>query len=241
MRIEIVFEDSDVAVVYKPAGLATQTAKVGQADAVSELKKYLAGQAPGQPYLGVIHRLDQPVEGLLVFAKNKKAAAVLTAQLRGDGEGLLHKRYYAVVCGKPTMEEGVLVDYLRRDGNGRAVIVEEKAAEAEPPKRAALRYQLLETTEDTSGEALSLLDITLETGRFHQIRAQMAHAGTPLLGDVKYGEERSLAISRRLGIKNVALCACELEFLHPVTRRRQHFRIQPRNEAFSFVPSSGRE
>ena len=113
MRTEILYEDEDVLVIHKPAGLPTQTAKVGQPDAVSELKNYLAKKSgsKGQPYLGIIHRLDQPVEGLLVFAKNKNAAAALTSQLQKKSEGL-NKQYQAIVCGKLPAEEGTLVDYL---------------------------------------------------------------------------------------------------------------------------------
>ena len=102
MKTQIVYEDNDIVVINKPAGLATQTARVGQPDVVSELKNYLRS-----PYLGIIHRLDQPVEGLLVFAKNKRAAAALSTQLQST-EGVLNKQYYAVFCGKPAAEKGRL-------------------------------------------------------------------------------------------------------------------------------------
>lgn len=240
MRVKIVFEDNNIIVINKPAGMATQTAKVGQADAVSELKNYLArqvsasGKAAGQPYLGVIHRLDQPVEGLLVFAKNKKAAAALTAQLTGNDAGLLNKQYYAVVCGKPSDKEGTLVDKIYKDAGGRAVIVEKgmPTKENEAAKRAVLHYGLLETVGE-AGEEISLLDISIETGRFHQIRAQMAHAGMPLLGDAKYGNERSISLSEKVGVRTVALCAYSLALKHPVTGNLQSFQIQPKGSAYS--------
>lgn len=97
--------------------------------------------------------------------------------------------------------------------------------------RAELEYEILQVRE---AEGLSLADIRLITGRFHQIRAQMAHAGTPLLGDMKYGSEASKALARGLGVRYVALCACSLEFRHPVSGKRMEFRIEPKNPAFSF-------
>ena len=111
MRCEILYEDETIIVIRKPAGLATQSAKVGEADVVSELKKYLAENGAKNPYIGVVHRLDQPVEGLLVFAKTKDAAAGLTKQLSA---GTLNKHYYALVCGKPGLSaaDGIAI---RRD------------------------------------------------------------------------------------------------------------------------------
>ena len=111
MKPRIIYQDDAIIVAYKPSGLATQTAKVGQADMVSELKKELAaqGKASGvkqSPYLGIIHRLDQPVEGLLVFAKTQKVAAVLSKQLSGR---TLNKQYFAVICGQVSAKEGELV------------------------------------------------------------------------------------------------------------------------------------
>lgn len=226
MKTEIVYEDKDILVARKPASLATQTAKVGQQDVVSELKNYLR-----QPYLGVIHRLDQPVEGLLVFAKNRDAAAGLTAQLQKQGEGgSLHKRYYAVLCGKPAENEGRFVDYLCKDESGKAIVAEDAALSG--AKRAVLSYHILRVLD--SPAELALADICLETGRFHQIRAQMAHHGYPLLGDGKYGDDRTGDLSKGLGVKNVALCACYLEFLHPVSSQNMSFRIEPRGRAFSY-------
>ena len=247
MRTEILYEDDDVLVVYKPAGLATQTASVGCQDVVSELKNYIrqtefrAGKnVQSVPYLGVIHRLDQPVEGLLVFAKNPKA----------------------VLYGCPVEASGELVDYLCKKG-GRAEIVEcrserqealdhdatgrtgkdrgteeaEKTRKKHPGKlirpdarKASLRYCILQTV---GASETALADIRLETGRFHQIRAQMAHSGMPLLGDLKYGNEESIEAGRRLNVRNVALCAYRLEFVHPATGRKMDFHISPKGEVFS--------
>lgn len=332
MKTEIIYEDANILVCYKPAGLPVQTAKVGQMDMVSELKNYLHSA-----YLGIIHRLDQPVEGLLVFAKDTKSAAKLSAYLQ---KGTLNKQYYGVICGKPSAPGRELVDYLKKEKD-RAVVVTEayqeaksgntdrrnpggtknkmnaasnavstrnKANAASNPdctknktnaasktvsrrndqaaiensvQQAVLQYQVMknryfqeeqyqapfnivstagaikdlncveaqrqeqealpvgrtekvENPED-KGVALSLLDIHIDTGRFHQIRAQLSHAGMPLLGDSKYGNEESLLVSRQLAVRNVALCAYKIEFLHPVTGERKVFEIAPKGKIFSQV------
>lgn len=244
MRTSIQYEDKDILVVYKPAGLATQTAKVGQADVVSELKNYLKGG-----YVGVVHRLDQPVEGLLVFAKTKVAAASLTAQL---SKGILNKHYYAVICGQPTVPEGELVDYLTKTSDNRAQVTEPGG----DAKKAVLSYKILESIVETDcfiskrsldadssdmalsdidskNMVISLADIHIETGRFHQIRAQMSHAGFPLLGDQKYDTNVSNQLSKALNVRNVALCACELTLEHPTTHKKMHFKARPEGIIFS--------
>lgn len=230
MKTKIIFEDRDLLVVQKPAGFATQTAKVGQQDVVSELKNYLAS-----PYLGIIHRLDQPVEGLLVFAKNKGTAAALASQLGGSAESeLLNKRYYGVFCGKAAEKSGKLVNDLYKNSGGKVVVTEPAQGRGDSrSKRAVLQYDVLRETE-VQGVTLSLADIRIDTGRFHQIRAQMAHAGMGLLGDMKYGEATGQAISAQLGVRHVALCAYRLEFFHPATKQRKCFQIKPQGEVFSF-------
>ena len=224
MRTKIIYEDNHIIIVHKPAGLATQTSHIGQQDVASELKNYLAkiGQSVDgkrtseQPYLGIIHRLDQPVEGLLVFAKTKEAAAKLTKQLSA---GTLNKQYYAVICGKPSEISGRLVDYLAKEGNsGR--IGQPEEAEA---KQAILQYRI---TKEINQDC-SLADIYIETGRFHQIRLQMSHAGCPILGDLKYGSQESIELSRKYGIKNVALYAYSIQLQHPITGKKLEFSFQP--------------
>lgn len=230
MKTKIIYEDAHIIVAHKPAGLATQTAKVGQADMVSELKNHLASTRKGQaPYVGVVHRLDQPVEGLLVFGKNKQATAVLTKQL---GQGTLNKQYYAVICGKPSEDSGELVDYLYKDvvKEGKALVVTGQQEQYPDAKRAVLQYQIIK--ELSTDPAVCMADIHIDTGRFHQIRAQMAHAGFPLLGDSKYGTEESCAVSCERGIRNVALCAYSLELLHPTTGKKLSFKVEPENKAF---------
>lgn len=229
MRTRIIYEDAHVIVAYKPAGLATQTAKIGQADMVSELKNYLSAAQKGKTsYLGVIHRLDQPVEGLLVFAKSKQAAAGLTKQLT---QGTLNKHYYAVICGNPSVQEGKLVDYLYKDAAGKAQVVTGQQEQYPEAKKAVLQYRVVKNL--STEKPVFLADIHIDTGRFHQIRSQMAHAGMPLLGDSKYGTEESLAYSGEWGIRNVALCAYSVEFSHPVTGKKLSFQVEPEGKAFT--------
>lgn len=246
MQTQIVYEDEAVLVIRKPAGLATESAGIGQKDVVSELKNYVAKKNPGKmPYLGVVHRLDQPVEGLLVFAKTKKVAENLTAQL---GKGTLKKEYLAVVCGKVPENTGRLVDYLakekgmavvrdtadaqaKKDADGQAEkdadVQAEKAADPQA-KKAVLTY-----TKKAETKELTLLAVQIETGRFHQIRAQLSHAGFPILGDEKYGSEESKELSREKKIRFTALCAASLSFRHPVTGKTMAFTQTPQNPAFA--------
>lgn len=238
MQIQIVYEDEAVLVIRKPAGLATESAGIGRKDVVSELKNYVAKKNPGKmPYLGIVHRLDQPVEGLLVFAKTKKAAENLTAQL---GKGTLKKEYLAVVCGKVPENTGRLVDYLAKE-KGMAVVknaadaktekdVDAQAEKAADPqaKKAVLTY-----TKKAETEKFTLLAVQIETGRFHQIRAQLSHAGFPILGDEKYGSEESKELSREKKIRFTALCAASLSFRHPVTGKTMVFTQAPQNPAFA--------
>lgn len=246
MQTQIVYEDEAVLVIRKPAGLATESAGIGQKDVVSELKNYVAKKNPGKmPYLGVVHRIDQPVEGLLVFAKTKKAAENLTAQL---GKGTLKKEYLAVVCGKVPENTGRLVDYLAKE-KGMAVVKDaadaqsEKDADAQAKKDADVQAEkaadpqakkaVLTYTKKAETEELTLLAVQIETGRFHQIRAQLSHAGFPILGDEKYGSEESKELSREKKIRFTALCAASLSFRHPVTGKTMAFTQAPQNPAFA--------
>lgn len=237
-KVEIIYEDADILVCHKPAGLATETARVGQPDVVSQLKNELSRRQTKSdarlPYLGVVHRLDQPVEGLLVFGRTKKAAAALSAQL---GSGALNKRYRAVVCGRLSPGEGEMVNYLYKGAGNSAVVVTKEQAAQNKAKKAVLYYSVEREKHVGEGtfhgdESLSLVDIRIDTGRFHQIRAQMAHAGHPLLGDQKYGDERSQELSRRLEVRSVALCAYELKFLHPVKGTACRFHVEPAGRIF---------
>lgn len=246
MQTQIVYEDEAVLVIRKPAGLATESAGIGQKDVVSELKNYVAKKNPGKmPYLGVVHRLDQPVEGLLVFAKTKKAAEDLTTQL---GKGTLKKEYLAVVCGKVPENTGRLVDYLAKE-KGMAVVkdaadaqikdaadVQVKDAADARVKQAAYpqaKKAVLTYTKKAETEKFTLLAVQIETGRFHQIRAQLSHAGFPILGDEKYGSEESKELSREKKIRFTALCAASLSFRHPVTGKFMAFTQAPQNPAFA--------
>lgn len=218
----ILHEDGEILVVHKPAGIATETARVGQADVVSELKNYRARKGE-DAYIGVVHRLDQPVEGLLVFAKTPQAAAALTRELM---DGRLEKRYAALVDGEVLAGRGaVLVDYLVKDAHTNLSKVVDK--DINGAKEARLRYEGVRTC--LAGEpasAVSLVEITLFTGRHHQIRVQLSHAGLALLGDGKYGTAHSKALSRQIGIGNVALVANRLDFLHPADGRQMQFSIE---------------
>lgn len=214
IKDRILFEDKDILVCQKPAGIAVQSAGIGSMDLESMLKNYLAEKAPGGiPYLAVVHRLDQPVEGILVFAKNQKAAAQLNRQMTS---GKIKKEYLAVTDRKPLKDKGQLTDYLKKDGRTNTSSVEQKGTDG--AKEARLSYVVLETGERT------LLKIHLDTGRHHQIRVQLAHAKMPLLGDKKYGGSDFS--------KGLALCAAGLSFCHPTTGKPMSFYTCPEGAAF---------
>lgn len=265
MKTQIIYEDKDMIVCFKPSGLAVQSGRASEPDVVSELKNYLAkgGQKVvsvtgaggsvrcGLPsekkpvYLGVIHRLDQPVSGILVFAKNQRAAASLSGQV---ADHLMKKTYRAIVLASDAAEdtrrgtvhmsagsgcekeEGnipeagghELTDYMIKEPGGGARIAGPAEKDA---KRAQLIYRCVEREKNRA-----LLEIDLKTGRHHQIRVQMAHAGMPLLGDNRYGTEESRELSRQLGIRNVQLQAVKLAFAHPTTGKRVSFELEKKLE-----------
>lgn len=214
---EILYEDRHILCVHKAAGMAVQNASTGQMDLECMLKNYLARKAAGAvSELYVVHRLDQPVEGILVFAKTKKAAAGLQKQIT---EQKMQKQYLAVVEQKvTTKEETLLEDYLKKDRQ-MAVVVDKSAPQA---RQAVLLYTSLDTKEGKS-----LLKVQLKTGRFHQIRCQLSHAGMPIAGDTKYGGHK------QPGERGIALCAYSLSFAHPVTGERMHFVHEPVGAAFT--------
>ena len=210
---DILYEDREILVCRKHAGMAVQSARIGQMDMESALKAYLQGG-----YVGIVQRLDQPVEGVLVFGKTSRAAAELNRQQQ---KGRMKKWYLAAFCGKPPALEGQFVDYLEKDGRSNMSRVVSPGTEGS--RRAALNYKIL-TWKDPEG----LAEIELLTGRHHQIRVQMAYHGMPLLGDGKYNSQAGNAGEKG----NLGLCACRLEFDHPKAGRRMHFSVKPEGKCF---------
>ena len=237
MNYKIIYEDKDIIVCHKMAGLPVQTGKIGALDLVSELKNYLmksqTNKSGKEPYLGIIHRLDQPVEGIILFAKNQAAAGFISKQLNTN---MMNKCYYAVAIGVAEKEQGVLTDYLLKDNKTNSSKVIKGKDITKEAKEAKLEYNLIKkgVKDDKS---YGLYDIHLLTGRHHQIRVQMANAGLALLGDKKYGSVASIEMSNELNVKNVALCAYKLEFIHPTTKKKTEFKIVPEGTIFQqFLP-----
>ena len=251
--VPILYEDKDILVVRKPAGLESQVSRGFAPDMVSEIRRYLhnpqdihsrpQGTSTVQPpYVGVIHRLDKPVEGIMVYGLNQKSAASLSAALQA---GKMEKTYLAVVCGKPVDKQGTYVDYLRHyRENNTSRIVDKSDGNS---KKAVLNYRVLEVINNPGNQEqmLSLIDIELLTGRHHQIRVQFAGHGTPLYGDERYG----IHISTKVDIKEkpsgrisgqspaLALCAYRLAFPHPAAGERMCFEIKPSGGAFDLFSS----
>lgn len=217
MGLNTLYEDDELLVIKKDAGTPVQAGKMRIMDLEGIIKRelYMRNPKGGEPYLGIVHRLDQPVEGVMVFAKNQKAAAALSKQVT---DGTMKKHYLALVCGKPSEKEGTLVDYIQKDGRSNTSKVVPKGTK--DAKRSELNYKVLKENEETA-----LLEIELLTGRHHQIRVQMANAGWPLYGDTKYNP----AFAETTGYVQTALCAYKLSFVHPRTGKRMEFSIEPDN------------
>ena len=211
--MDVIFEDNHVIVVVKPQNIPTQLDESNDLDMLTMVKNYIKEKydKPGNVYLGLVHRLDRPTGGLMVFAKTGKAASRLSEQL---ASGEMTKKYLAVVNGVVSKNSEKLVNYLKKNAKTNMVaVVPELTTGA---KRAELEYEVLERREK-----VSLVSLNLFTGRSHQIRVQMKHIGHPVYGDVRYGGD-ILAKGH-----NLALWAYELSFNHPITKQKMTFKCVP--------------
>ena len=219
MNLNILYEDEEILVVEKPVGMESQSSKSFEPDMVSEVKKHINTFSPkaGEPYVGVIHRLDKPVGGVMVYAKTKGAADYLSKQVSGHQ---MEKKYLAVVCGKPVENSGTYVDYLWKDGKNNCSKIVDKGIKGAKP--AELHFRIVDSRKKED-EEYSLLEVTLETGRHHQIRVQMAGHGTPLWGDRKYNPR----FQNGSAGGDVALFAYSLTFFHPVSKKKMTYTAKP--------------
>lgn len=211
----ILYEDNHIIVVLKPQNVPSCEDESKDENMLSIIKEYIrvTYNKQGNVYLGLVHRLDRPTGGVMVFAKSSKAASRLSEQLR-DGD--FEKRYYAVLVGTPKEEKATLTHYMKKNAVNNMVYVC-------PPSVAGAKFAELEYEIIDSKAGLSLADIKLHTGRSHQIRVQMSAIGTPVYGDMRYGGEKA-----KKGY--LSLWAYYLSFTHPVSKERMVFRVQPPKE-----------
>ena len=213
--LNILYEDNHIIVVEKPVNIPSQEDKTGDLDMLTMIKDYLKEKyhKPGDAYVGLVHRLDRPTGGVMVFAKTSKAASRLSEQIR---ENQFHKQYLAIVDGKMENTTGYMEDYLYKNektNTSRIAKAKEKNA-----KLASLDYEVMKYNEEIN---MSVVKIDLNTGRHHQIRVQFASRGHALSGDQKYG-------TRGRG-KQLALWAYSLSFIHPTTKEKMEFQLEPKH------------
>ncbi|MBQ3435433.1 MAG: RluA family pseudouridine synthase [Bacilli bacterium] len=205
-KLNVLYEDNHVIVVEKPVNVLSQADSTKDIDMLTLVKEYIKEKyhKPGNVYLGLVHRLDRPVGGIMVFARTSKAASRLSEQVRTNK---IEKVYLAIVKGILKEKEGTFKDKIKKIENGNSII-------AEDGKEAILNYQVL-----SEKEGLSLVKVKLITGRHHQIRVQFSSRGYPLCGDQRYGDEDKTQI---------ALYAYELSFYHPTTKEKLTFTLLPK-------------
>ena len=208
--IKILYEDNHLIVAVKPQNIPSQKDPSGDPDILSLLKSYIKEKysKPGEAYIGLIHRLDRPTGGVMVFARTSKAASRLSAQIKN---GRFEKRYLAVLKGS-VPEAGTLTDWLKKDRETNTVSISDENDPA--AKKAVLEYSIKE-----KADGLTLADIKLETGRSHQIRVQFANIGAPIYGDRRYGGGETDA--------DLCLWSYSLSFDHPTTKERLSFTSYP--------------
>ncbi len=208
-ELKVIYEDNHIIVVEKKPNIPSQSDKTGDMDMLTIVKEYIKEKyrKPGNVYLGLVHRLDRPVGGIMIFAKTSKAASRLSNQVR---EKIFKKEYLAVVDGEFEQRKGNLKDYLYKDErNNISKVVEREKKNA---KLASLDYEVLKYN---SVKNLSLVKINLHTGRHHQIRVQLSNFNHSIFGDQKYG-------TRGKG-KQIALWAYKLKIIHPITKEEMEF------------------
>ena len=212
----ILYEDNHIIVVLKPQNVPTCEDESKDKDLLSMIKDYIKQtyNKQGNVYVGLVHRLDRPTGGVMVFAKSSKAASRLSEQMK-DGD--FEKKYYAVLVGAPKEDKATLTGYMKKNAVNNMVYMCGETVQG--AKFASLDYTVLEKKD-----GLSLAEVRLHTGRSHQIRVQMSSIGNPVYGDMRYGGENAMK-------GKLALWAYYLSFTHPVSKERLVFRVQPPKES----------
>ena len=213
--LKVLYEDNSVIVVYKEAGILSQKDKDNDTSLLDMVKEYVKKKynKPGNVYIGLVHRLDRNVSGVMVFARNSKSASRLSEEVRN---GKLKKEYIAVVEGIIEEESGTFKDYLVKDSKFNTKVTDEKHG-----KLSVLDYRVIKRDYKKNR---TLVKINLKTGRHHQIRVQFASRGHALCGDTRYGNTKGY----------IALCANKLTFIHPITKKEMTFEINlPDNKYFT--------
>ena len=215
-NLDILFEDNHIIVVNKQPGDISQGDKTGDTPLSDVVKSYIKEKynKPGNVYLGVVHRLDRPTSGIIIFARTSKALERLNKKLR-DKE--IQKTYWAIVKNRPPKSADTLIHFLKKDHQKNKSKAYEK--EIKDSKKAILHYSVLKELDH-----YYLLEIQLETGRHHQIRTQLSHIGSPIKGDLKYGFPRSNKNA------SIHLHARKIEFVHPVSKERLIIAAKPPND-----------
>ena len=228
MKIEVLYEDNDILVAVKPYGLPSQPDKKNSENMVSMLKLRIFEKEhrTEEPYLAPIHRLDRPVGGIMLFAKNKEAASKLSKQSE-DGE--MVKYYQAILTGELPNDAGTITNYLIHDNKTNVTRIVDK--DTPGAKLAELDYEVLDVMETDDG-ILSYVLINLITGRTHQIRVQMAGKKAGIWGDTKYNPKFQ---KTKKSYKQIGLHASRLEFEHPVTGEHMIFKNKPEGKAFEII------
>jgi len=211
-NLEVLYEDNHIIVVVKPCNILSQADSTNDIDMLTIVKEYIKKKynKPGNVYLGLVHRLDRPVGGVMVFARTSKAASRLTEMIKTHN---ISKNYLAVINGTMKVKEGKLTDYLLKENNGNSIVTTK-----EKGKLSELKYKVL---DENKKDNLSLVEIELLTGRHHQIRVQFSSRKYPLYGDQRYGKQDK---------KQIALWAYKLTISHPITKEILTFTHLPNSK-----------
>lgn len=214
-NLTVLYEDNQILVVIKPQNVPTAPDESGDKDMLTLVKEYVKEKynKKGEAFIGLVHRLDRPTGGIMVFARNSKSAKRLAEQFASH---TTEKIYYAITNGVVKIKTQTLVNYLRKDEKENIVKIVPMSEQG--AKKAELVYKVLETTDKES-----LLEVKILTGRSHQIRLQLSNIGFPLVGDVKYGKEKGRT-------QNLGLWAGKLSFTHPTTKEKLVFLATPQGK-----------